>query len=294
MQALNYGWKPEDGSFFVSFDPCTREPLSFKEELLLAAKAIVNEAGDRPIWLCFGGGTDSEAMCNIFFEQGIHFSVLTIEHAAKTNRYDMLFVKKWCYEHNIPHEVYVLDMNVFLSKDITAYIEDGYAAGNIVRYIQIKLLEIVHAKGGYAVLGGGDYLYEVDTHVTTATQSDVYLPYTAGYVASLEWCRRNNTLHTPFFYYSSPELCVAYQREPVIAFALEHPESLKNHSNSYLFNRIAMQTLFPSLKWRHRYAAYIGIQRQKRDAEKRMNDIFADKLKQYNLGLMDLQKQLGR
>src|SRR5438874_953783 len=98
MSALKYKWKKSTGNtdtLEFYFDPCTRHSQTWKEEIYSAARAIANKT-KKPIWICSSGGIDSEVACRAFFDQGINFSVLTIEHEAGTNSHDISYAINWC------------------------------------------------------------------------------------------------------------------------------------------------------------------------------------------------------
>jgi hypothetical protein len=269
MAAFNYGWGSSDQlsePFWIRFQPCKREPKSWKEEMYAAARLLANEAGTRPLWLCSSGGIDSEVMCDAFFNQGIHFSVLTIEQTGGTNRHDIEYAIRWCQLHNVAQKIVELDMQKFLSKDIQPYAEQGYISGGMFRYMQIRILEIVESMGGYAVLGGGEQLYYVDDEKKNPGINDTYLNFEQGYSVPLEWCKRNATSHEPYFYFHTPEICLAYQQIPIVAFALEHPDVFLHPFNKYLFKRLVYHSIFPSLEMRLKYDGFENFQELKQAA----------------------------
>ena len=187
--------------FSAQFLPCKREPKSWKEELKDVAFSIVNEAGSRPIFVCSSGGIDSEIVCKIFFELGIHFSVLTVAHAAGTNEQDISFARNWCNVHGVKQHIVRLDMPDFFTNGIERYVREGYFAGNVFRYFQLFLFETVGALGGYAVLGGGEQLYNIPDPEST-TEEDTYIEFESGFTAALQWMKEKKITHRPYFYYS--------------------------------------------------------------------------------------------
>src|SRR5262245_16344034 len=138
MSAFEYGLPSEDVPFQLRFTAIRREPKPWKEEVYATARTIASTAG-KPNWGAFSGGIDSEFVCRAFFDQGIHFSVLTLEHAGGTNRHDIKYAIKWCRERGVEQRVMPIDMRRFLEDDVPKYAED-YIASQPFRYLQIRLL----------------------------------------------------------------------------------------------------------------------------------------------------------
>ena len=261
MSAITYGWdtgKKGSDAFWLRFDPCTRKPLAWKEELFAAARVIANRA-KKPIWICSSGGIDSEIACRAFFDQGIHFSVLTLEHEGGTNTHDMNYALKWCKTRNVPHKIVKIDAVRFLTHDVEKY-TDRYPAYHPFRYLQIYLMELVENMGGFGVLCSGEQLYQADLSKPILTRDDIFLPLSNGNCVPLEWCKNNTTDHEPYFHFSTPELCLSYLEIPIIDFALSNPDPLFRHlGNAYALKRIAYQALWPDLEARNKYHGFENI-----------------------------------
>lgn len=290
MEAFQYSWqKDAEGkdSFTVSIKPCSRIPKTWKEELRNAARVIAKEAGEKPLWLCAGGGIDSEVMCEVFFQEGINFSVITVEHIGRTNRTDTRYIKKWCYERDIPHELYQIDMPQFIIEDVPLYISQSYIAEYVFHYVYLKLLEIVEAKSGYAVMGNGSQVYE-----ECVTYPEVCVSFTAGDIAPLEWMRRNNTVHTPLFFCSTPELCLSFIRNEFTQFVLSHTAILAHNANSHTIKRVIYQAEFPKLEKRGRYMGHQRLAKLRRTAEQQIHEAFGKRIRKFDLPVSQFVKQL--
>ncbi len=274
MGALQYKKEAtERGKDSLSFYflPCEREPLSWKEELFAAARSIVNRT-NKPIWVCSSGGIDSEIACRSFYDQGINFSVLTVEHEAGTNYHDIKFAIEWCRERGVQHKIVKLDMPRFLSHDVEEYAKK-YPAFHPFRYFQIRLMEIVEEMGGFAVLAGGEQLYQTDRTKQLLTKDDVTLMFTTGNIAPLEWLKDTKLDHEPYFYFSQPEVCAAYMRIPLVEFAINNPEAVFRHkANTFTLKRLVYQSVWTDLEVRYKADGFEKI-------KKLVNDS-ADQLKQ--------------
>lgn len=237
------------GKFSVTFHACTREPLTWKEELYAAARSIASKA-QKPLWLCSSGGLDSEIMCHSFFDQGINFSVLTIAYGDGTNEHEVEHARTWCQKHGVHQKIVRLDMRGFLEKQVLLYTEQDYISSDLLRYMQIALMETVDAMEGYAVIAAGKQLYKIDSGRAHPSRSDVFLECNSGLGVPLEWLQRNNTSHEPYFLYSTPELCLSYLRIPLIDFALDHPDVFNHPANASLLRRLVSQQYWPTLAHR--------------------------------------------
>ncbi len=286
--SINYTLADTVGtSFSVRFPRCSREPESWKQEVFAAARTIANKT-TKPLWLCSSGGIDSEIMCRAFYDQGIHFSVLTIEHAGKTNNHDIRYAKKWCAARGIVHNVITVDMHTFLSHDIRSYATQSFITKNVFRYFQIRLLEEVERLGGYAVLGGGEQLYRVDPTKETLTPSDVFLEFEVGYAVPLEWCKRNDTAHEPYFYFSTPELMLSFLRIPLVSALLHNPDVFRSRTNALLCKRLVYNTVWPDTEPRKKYTGYEHILETREEAQEYLAQEFAERIQVYRLPVDEL------
>lgn len=271
---VSYIQSDDPNSLRVTFVPIEREPKPWRKEVLAAAREIRSRT-DKPLWLCSNGGLDAEIMCRAFYEQQIPFSVLTLEHAGGTNAYAVKRAATWCAERTVPHKIEQIDMAEFLSSGIDAYARE-FRALHPLPYLQIRILETVERMGGYAVLGSGDQLYHADTKKETITRNDLFLTFWGGGLIPLEWCERNDAAHEPFFYYSTPELCLSYTRIPIVAFALSHPDPVFRHdSNAYTLKRIAYQSAWPDIEVKYKAEAFEKIRLGFEDARRALRVRFA-------------------
>lgn len=261
MSALRFGRTKEKSgtdAWWIGFASCTREPNSWKEELYAAARDVAART-DKPIWIASSGGIDSEIACRAFFDQGIPFSVLTLAYEGGGNEHDIRYAKKWCADRSVPQKVVAVDMELFLTKEIDAYAEK-YLATHPFYYLQIKIMEMIADMDGYAILCSGEQVYEARKDVPHLTRADLSLPFAEGRLAALEWCADKNPLFEPYFHFATPELCLAYLRLPLVAFALNTPESVFRHpSNAYTLKRLVYQSVWHDIETRYKYRGYERI-----------------------------------
>lgn len=296
MSALSYTKETDksgEGLMRVGFDACTRRPLSWKEEIYAAARDIAGRTTKR-IWVCSSGGIDSELACRAFFDQSIPFSVLTLEHIGGTNDHDIKYARKWCIARGVEQKVVQIDMAHFLNAEVARYAE-RYQAVHPFRYFQIKLMELVEDMGGYAVLCSGEQLYQADLSKAVITRADMYLPLTNGNIVPLQWCDDNDLEHEPYFHYATPELCLSYMREPLVAFALDNPELVFRHpANVYTFKRLVYQSIWNDIEIRYKYDGYENIRKPLfEDALKRLHERFDANFVQYRIPVDECIEQLS-
>ncbi|MDR3570916.1 MAG: hypothetical protein P4L81_01815 [Candidatus Pacebacteria bacterium] len=277
--------------FAVRFRPCVREPEAWKKELQTIATSIVNEAGSRPIIVCSSGGIDSEVICRILFDLGIHFSVLTVAHAAGTNERDIWYAKNWCQAHAVTQKIVTVDMEDFFQHRIETYVQEGYVAGNVFRYFQLFLLETVENMGGYAVLGGGEQLYHL-ADSEPAEAADTYIKFDSGFTAPLHWMQRHKTTHRPYFYYSMSEAVLAYLQIPIIDFAVRHPELFRHHSNKHLLKQLVINYHWPDILSRIKLNGYELIANRRAQVQAALTDRFGAGLETFALGVEEMREQL--
>jgi hypothetical protein len=284
--AFSYSFDP----FSVKFDPCTREPQDWKEQMRTLARKLANGAGSRPIIVCAGGRIGSELICRALFEEGIHFSVVTVEYTDGANREDVEYARAWCIAHGIEQKVITLDMAKFFSKDIERYITEGYRARNLFRYFQLFLLETVESLGGYAVLGCGAQMYRLASEVPR--EEDVYLQYERGLTVPIEWMDTNNTSHCAYFFASNPEMCLAYLRIPIVDFAVRHPSIFSHENNRSLFKRLVYQSLWPDIVPRKSMSGYDRIKPLRIQVQNKLMARFGESIEMYRLPVVQFRQQL--
>ncbi len=293
MSAFTYGREiSRDGeeTFRLRFNPCTREPVGWKEELYAAARAVASRT-TKPLWVCSSGGIDSEVACNAFHDQKIPFSVLTLDYGNDANLHDIQYAVRWCEERGVTQKIVRLDIEEFIGSGLRAY--ERYPAVHPFRYIQIRLMELVEEMGGYAVLCSGEQIYHVDLTKPVITRKDLFLPFSNGNVVPLEWCKDNEMSHEPYFHFSTPELCLSYLRLPLVSFALDNPELVFRHwSNAYTFKRIVYQSIWTDLAVRYKRDGYEKVRPLIDASRERLKKRFAEQYVEHNISVPEFERQL--
>jgi len=292
---LQYRWDepnfPTPDSRF-KFSHCSRPPLSWIEELEKAATSLA-ESTPNPIWICSSGGVDSETLCEVFLRLGLPFNVLTIEFAEGKNEHDVVFAKRWCQQHGVQQELYPLDIFDFVKNEVENYVQEGYAAGELFRYLMIKEMSVVENMGGFAVLAGGEQLYEVDASKEVLTAADPYLKVDISYTTPLEWCRRNRVRHEPFFYFSTPEIMLAWLHIPLVNFVLNNADFFRHPTNKHALKNSVIRYHFPQQQWRNKYTGFEQTLKLARMVQSRLENHFGARIQKSRLYVSDLCEQLA-
>ncbi len=294
LENLQYRWDeqgfPTADSRFT-FSHCTRAPLSWSEELKAAAIGLAQSTA-KPIWICSSGGVDSETLCDIFLRLQLPFNVLTIEFADGKNAHDIAHAKRWCKQHGVHQELYSLDIFNFVKHELDQYIEEGYVAGELFRYLMVKEVAVVDEMGGFAVLAGGEQLYEVDASKEVLTAEDPYLKVDISYTTPLEWCRRHGVRHEPYFYFSAPEIMLAWLRIPLVDFVLNHPDYFRHPTNKHALKNSVIRYHFPQQPWRNKYTGFEQVLNLDALVKARLQEHFGARVKKSRLYVSELRRQL--
>ena len=294
---LQYPWNDPDypagspATSCFSFSHCTRTPFSWMEELEKAAIAIV-ESTAKPIWICSSGGVDSETVCEIFLKLKLPFKVLTVELVGGKNAHDAVYAKRWCRQNKVEQKIHVLDLQDFVNHELDEYIRDGYIAGELFRYMMVKHMSIVEEMGGFAILAGGEQLYNVDASKKILTAADPYLNVDITYTTPVEWCRRKTLQHEPFFFFSTPEIMLAWLRIPLVDFVLKNPDFFRHPTNRHALKNCVIRYHFPQQQWRNKYTGYENVPELRDMVQKKLQNHFGQRLQKSRLYVSELIRQL--
>jgi hypothetical protein len=273
------------------FSHCTRAPLSWIEELESAAMSLA-ESTTRTIWICSSGGVDSETLCEIFFRLKLPFHVLTVEFADGKNAHDIVHAKRWCEQHNVPQKLFPLDIFDFVKNEVEQYIREGYVAGELFRYLMMKQVSIVDEMGGFGVLAGGEQLYHVEDSKEVLTPADPYLALDITYTTPLEWCRRHRVRHEPYFYFSTPEIMLAWLRISLVDFVLNHPDFFRHPTNKHALKNSVIRYHFPLQEWRNKYTGLEQVLNLDALVKEKLQAHFGARVQKTRLYVSELLQQL--
>lgn len=220
MPLINIECSFENKIYQVKYRPISREVSTWRQEILTSARDIQQSTG-RPIYVGMSGGIDGEAVARLYLELNIPFSVVSLRYASGENDHDLKYAIEFCKSRNIPHHILEIDPVHLYGPIMKDFLDQGYAAANIYRYLQLYIIDQVEKLGGTAVLGAGEQVYYTDGQ-------EVYIASSPELTLSLEYCRRNNTKHYVNFFMHSPEMYAAYLNIKLIDTLIRNPNLCKN------------------------------------------------------------------
>lgn len=250
-----------DGQFSITFNPCTRNPQAWNDEVNNTARAIAAST-DKPLYVLMSGGIDSEMVGRAFLDNGIKFKALTLKHTQGTNSHDTRWADVFCKEHNIEQEILELDTSQ-LDYIIEKYINQGYYSTNIYHYMQLYILEHLEKLGGFGVGGAGEQIYYTVNNI-------IYLKVNPSYTLGREWCKNNNTWHQFWFSLDNPEIYASYMQIDIIDMLLQKPKYFVNHHFASVEKMLVLHQNWPDMKRRGKFSGFENIQMNYRSPKEQL------------------------
>jgi hypothetical protein len=302
LYCLNY--QIDKNSVNFSFNPITREPLSFSGEIIEAAQ-LCKEKANGKIVVCFSGGIDSEIVCRALQYVGANFTAITFAYNNWCNHYDVNNAISTCDELGLLKRIINLDIEHFIDYKIDEYHEMGYIGNNIYRFLQIEFIKLAQLYGDYPILCSGEQRFMLknltDNQYVNNTNALKYqdnnetgILINAGSTNVLNYINDNKINANPYFLYTSAELMAAYQQIPIVDFSLKQKNFYSSEVMTYEMKIIAYHNTWPNLRWRKKSNGYEGI---KSDYIKKYTEKLSNKYKtepqNFWISLNDLRQQLG-
>lgn len=149
---LAFGRQPSDKKFITSFS-CgyINKPLSFKEELILAAKSVMDHYTTTPSIL-FSGGLDSEIMLRAFIQAGAKPNVYIYRYEKDYNIYDVSYAVTVCSILGIEYKIIDFNLEKFFSTDAERLSE----LAQIDRPRALPYCSFIELTEGIPILGASD------------------------------------------------------------------------------------------------------------------------------------------
>jgi hypothetical protein len=191
-------------SWSVDLKGCQRTPKTFHEELVTNAE-IIHSLSNRPIYLMYSGGMDSEYILDIFLSLKIPITPVIIK-LSNYNTYDVDFAIAYCEGKSITPLIIDIDFDHFvtsgkfleIANDINCpvyqYPSIFYAAGKLDGII-LKGSDEPH----FAKIDGNWMFDEMERIYTVA-----------------RWYEKYNIEGTPAFINWSAETLLAFMNDPAI------------------------------------------------------------------------------
>ena len=252
---------PQD-VYTVSYGRCEREPGSFLEESIRAAR-LIGEVADGPIHVLFSGGVDSEVAIRCFLaaEVPVTAAIMRFDHGI--NGHDIAFAVRCCDRYGIPYRFYDLDIEAFFRERLLDYTIPVRCNAPMMA----ATMWLVDQIDGYPVLGQGEcYLLRPKRRdrlpiAKITSYRDVTFDDAQWALQESEsvnaWYRhfllrgRNGT---PGFFQYTPEQILSYLRDPHVISKMAEPA----HMSSEPWKLWLYQQYF-DLESRPKYSGYEQI-----------------------------------
>jgi hypothetical protein len=272
--------------FNIRFNPISRPLGTWRDEVIANAQYI-RSMTDRDIAVALSGGIDGEVVCRAFLAANIHFKVLTVKHTAKTNDHDTRYADKFCREHDLEQIILDLDTEQFFTIDKERFVERGYHAHNLFRYLQLYIMSSAEDRGLTAVLGGGEQIYN-------AGGNEIYVKYHPDFTNSLRWCTDNQALHFPYFFQTTPEVTAAYIKHPLIKFMSQNPRYFESYSERYSAEKtLVYHEAWPEMERRTKFHGFEHLLEMYSREHKKMVERFPDVGNRITIPLSQVKQQLN-
>lgn len=147
------GRQSDQDLWTVSYGPCEREPLRFREECIETARRI-RESTDLPIWVMLSGGVDSEVVLQSFVLAQIPVTAAIMRFKDDLNGHDIRWGVSACEHLSVPYTFFDLDL-------VSFWRERGMEYAVPTRCVSPQLLPamyLIDQIEGYPVMGSGECL----------------------------------------------------------------------------------------------------------------------------------------
>lgn len=272
---------PEE-RYFEYFGPAEREPKSYYEESLEAAKLIAESANNKPIALMLSGGGDSEVMAEFFKECNIPFKAMTLRYNGGVNDYDINYAFKWCEKNHIEQEIIDVDTTKLIESDWAKDLSEKFYIQYRYLPVYIWALEHVVSMGYFPVFCEQTITMFIKNQGTNWCMK-CYECYSAlaryAQLQNYEMCNR--------FLNYTPEQFLAYLRHPVMqkGFNLDPDyydiitEDAKEYGSDFhtrVIKQYFFRSLFPRYEIRQRCDGFENIKYKDDKFERIIPDKYRD------------------
>jgi hypothetical protein len=181
-----------------------------------AVEKAYQVVGNNPV-ICLSGGIDSQALLNIWHEQGFPYTAITFDFGNNFNSQELNDALKFAELLQVPVKVIKLDVMRFLLRDLSTFFEKF----NIISpqfAVHAYFLENIKAMGYTgAVLGGNGLLLE---------DNSVFFSLSDAQLLDIERYGINSKFNVlPSFLSFDKDLCIALAMETLIISRDPSPEN---------------------------------------------------------------------
>jgi len=241
---------------------------SLNQELINTAQ-LIGRSTQHPIVLAFSGGIDGEVIARSFLAAGIEFSALTLVYKHGLNKHDVHWAKKFCTENKIKHYLVELDLANFIQSGYQKYLDLGYQAHNVYRYLQLQLVDLIDAMGATAVTGGGEILIINHDDVAVMKQE-------SSFVNVIEYSKNLKRMHFPYFLQFRPECVASYLDEKLIRFLLDNVQYFPKDTWASTEKIMIFHSYFTEMERRNKFHGFELVTKLRQDKQKELESLCPD------------------
>jgi hypothetical protein len=155
---LPFGCQTGNLEFTTSFGQHTESIGTFKQELLKAARSVMDYSNQAPTIL-YSGGVDSEIMLRAFVDIGSNPDVVIVRYENDYNIYDVSYAVVTCEMLNVPYKIIDFSLAQFYENHALEYAE----LAQIDRPRALPYCKLLEMVDGFPVMGASD-LTLIRTH----------------------------------------------------------------------------------------------------------------------------------
>lgn len=209
--------------WWVNYGRCSRLPLDWRSECIIAAHGI-RESTQRELWLCFSGGIDSEVVAESFRYARVPFRAAIMRFKNDMNIQDICWAIAYCEIHNVPYELFDLDIDEFFNSGEMMHFADLTQCPTPQLPSSMKLMDIIAKRGGYPILGSAEcYL---SRHKTG------WYMYEREKIASLyRFLLKTGHSGQAGFFQWSPEIMFSFLVDPIVKNLVN--DKIPTHKDTY-------------------------------------------------------------
>lgn len=192
-------------SWKIKLGKCKHKIIqSWTQECIRAAN-IIDQTKSHPITLLFSGGIDSEFMIRVFNSAKVKYNVAIIDY-GKWNKHDTVYAYRYCELHNITPKVVHVDIEKFISSG--KFLEIAKLAKCCAHQMIPIMYGLTKLEGTLIMANGEPYLknYEGEWRWQETERVNSYN----------DWYQLNNIDGTPDFLRYTPEMVVAFIKDPTV------------------------------------------------------------------------------
>ena len=208
----NYFKQSGNGSSWtVHLDKCKNNIIdSFTNECIRSAK-LVEQTALHSLTILFSGGIDSEFMIRVFQSAGIKFNVAIIDY-GHWNEHDTNYAYDFCKINGITPQVINVDVEDLV---YSGEFKDIAHTAQCCAYQMIPVMKGITKVSGTVIMANGEPYFKNYDGIWKWQETERVNSYN-------RWYEINNIDGTPDFLRYTPEMVVAFARDPIIQELVEN------------------------------------------------------------------------